>query len=248
MTMTLKFSLRSVISLAVTGAFLLSAQTSSAQAGKPPLQTAIRRSQNAAKTIKVITALPEDEAIPAELWKRAKAVGVFPDVFKMSLMFSQAMKGYGVVCSRQPEGWSLPAYYAFASSAMNLKIASFKSFDLVVLFMNENAVSWFQKGAIVFEGIKSGVAGPVGRMTPEVENELQGANIILYALVDGKLKGMNLAGDFWKAGGVNPDNNINKAVYGIKGREVLEGKAPKSSSNISDVTAFRDTLNEKFPK
>jgi lipid-binding SYLF domain-containing protein len=248
--MTLKFTLRSVIAVSVIGAFLFAAQASYAQAAKPPLlETASRRSQNAAKTIKVITAMPEDEALPAELWKRAKAIGVFPDVVKMSLMFSQAMKAYGVICSRQPEGWSLPAYYGFGSSEMNLKIASFKSFDLVILFMNENTVKWFQKGALEFKGIRSGVAGPIGKLTREAENELQGANIILYALVDGKLRGINLESNSWTiVAGVNPDNNINKAVYGIKGREVLEGKAPKTTSNVSDVTAFRDILNEKFPK
>ena len=210
------------------------------------LETAARRSQNAAKTIKVITGFPEDETISIDLLNRAKAIGVFPDVKKMSLLFQQAMGGRGVICGRQPGGWSLPAYYAFGSTEMNSKIASFKSFDVVVLFMNGDTVNWFQKGALHLKGVKAGVGGPVGKISPEALNQILRANVIIYALIDGKLKGMAVEGDFLNDAIINPDNNINKAIYGLKGREVLEGKAPKVSPTAPGVTAYRDILNEHF--
>ena len=56
-----------------------------------------------------------------------------------------------------------------------------------------------------------------------------------------------MEGDFLKDAIINPDNNINKAVYGIKGREVLQGKASNLSAATDGITAFRDILNEKFP-
>lgn len=211
------------------------------------LETAVRRSQNAAKTIKVITGFPEEETISRDLLNRAKAIGVFPDVNKMALLFQQGMGGRGVICSRQQTGWSLPAYYAFGSTELNSKVASFKSFDMVVLFMNEATVDWFQKGAIHLKGVKSGVAGPVGKISPEALTQILRANVIIYALVDGKLKGMDVEGDFFNDAVINPDNNINKTIYGIKGREVLAGKAPKISPTAQGVAAFRDSLNEHFP-
>ena len=246
--MRLKPSLRLLIitPITITISLLLGPTSYTQQANQSRLETATRRSQNAAKTIKVITGMPEDETIPTELFKRARAIGVFPDVVRMNLLFSQGMKGYGVICSRQPEGWSLPSYYAFGSTQLNLKLASFKSFDLVVFFMNENTINWFQAGRLQLKGIKAGVAGPVGKWTRAVEHEISGVNIIIYALIDGKLKGMNVEADFWDDAVINPDNNINKAIYGIKGREVLQGTAPKLSPGTSAVTAFRDILNEKY--
>lgn len=211
------------------------------------LETAERRSQNAAKTIKVITGFPEDEAISKDLINRAKAIGVFPDVNRMSLIFQKGMNGRGVICSRQPGGWSLPAYYTFGSTDFSSKLASFKSFDMIVLFMNEDTVRWFQKGALELKGLKAGVAGPVGKISPEALTQNLRANIIIYVLVDGKLKGMDVEADFFNPAVINPDNNINKTIYGLKGREVLEGKEPKVSPTTPGVSVFRDALNEHFP-
>jgi hypothetical protein len=79
-----------------------------------------------------------------------------------------------------------------------------------------------------------------------MDREMSGAGVIIYTLVDGKLKGMNVESEFLEDALLDPDNNINKAVYGMKGREVLQGKPPKSLPTTPDLTAFRDTLNEKF--
>jgi lipid-binding SYLF domain-containing protein len=217
------------------------------RAAQTRLETAARRSQNAAKTINVVTGMKEDETIPVELFKQAYAIAVFPDVAKTALLFSQGMKGYGVICSRQPAGWSLPAYYAYGSTQIKLKIASFKSFDLIVLFMKKDVVDWFQGGRLELKGLKAGVAGPVGKWTKEMDLAMSGIGIIMYALVDGKLKGMSAEADFLDEAVLNPDNNINKVVYGMKGREVLQGKEPKVAAPSPGVNAFRDALNEKFP-
>ena len=211
------------------------------------LETAKRRSQNAAKTIEVITAMPEDETIPPELFKRAYAIAVFPDVVKLNLLFSQGMKGYGVISSRQSEGWSLPAYYRFGSSTFSLKIAGGKSFDLIVLFMSKETVERFQTGRLEFKGRWIGIAGPVGKLTPQANRDISGMNVILYTLVDGKLKGMNIDSDIFNGSLLDPDNNINNPVYGMKGREVLQGKAPKPPRTTAELTAFPDLLNKLFP-
>nr|AIA13558.1 Family of unknown function (DUF500) [uncultured bacterium] len=229
-------------------ALLLSLVPGQTSYGRANLQTAVRRSQNSAKTIKVVTELPEDESIPKEFFERAQAIAVFPDVAKLNLLFSQGMKGYGVVSIRQTEGWSLPSYYRFGSSHFTAKIAGAKSFDLVILFMKKDTLDWFQEGRFLFKGLRAGVAGPVGKLTRQADLDMSGIGVIMYMLVDGKLKGMNIDSDLLDGAYIDPDNNINNAVYGIKGREVLQGKAPKSSpATVPGFTAFRDILNEKFP-
>jgi lipid-binding SYLF domain-containing protein len=211
------------------------------------LETAVRRSQNSAKTIKVVTDLPEDETIPIEFFKRAQAIAVFPDVVRLNMLFSQGMKGYGVVSLRQAGGWTLPSYYRFGSSHFKLKVAGAKSFDLIILFMSKDTRSWFQEGRFKFEDLRAGVAGPVGKLTHQQDLDMSGVGVIMYMLVDGKLKGMNIDSDLLDGAFIDPDNNINNAVYGMKGREVLEGKAQKSSPTTPGFTAFTDILNEKFP-
>ena len=209
------------------------------------VETAIRRSQNAARTIQVITAMPEEETIPPELLKRARAIGVFPDVVKMGMFFSEGMKGYGVICNRIENSWTLPAYYSFASSQFNISL-QFKSFDLVVLFVDEEAVKAFQSGRVDLKGLLTGVPGPVGKMTREKENSIRMASVIVYGLLDGKLRGLTVESDILNGAVINPDNNVNNSVYGVKGREIFKGIQPKTAPPVG-VNSFSTTLNQTIP-
>ena len=224
------------------GAFTVSPVACCAQSR---VETATRRSQKAARTIDVITALRAEEAIPPELLKRARAIGVFPDVVKMSMIVSEGMKGYGAICNKLETSWSLPAYYSFASSQFNISL-SFKSFDLVVLFVDEEAVKAFQSGRVDLKGLLAGVPGPIGQMTREKENSIRIASVIVYAYLDGKLKGLTVESDLFDGAVINPDNNINNSVYGIKGREIFRGVVPKTTLPIG-IDAFSETLNKKLP-
>lgn len=228
-------------------AILLSLFPGQSSYGQTNLEAAVRRSKNAAKTIEVVTGMPEDETIPIELLQRAQAIAVFPDVVQTSLLFSKGMKGYGPVSIRQAEGWSLPAYYRYAQAKFTLKIAGFKSYDLIILFMNKNALDWFQEGRFEFKNLRAGVAGPIGKWTRQADLDMSGVGVIMYVLVDGKLRGKEVDSDFFDGSYIDPDNNINKPVYGMKGREVLQGKTPKFTPTTPGLTAFRDILNEKFP-
>jgi lipid-binding SYLF domain-containing protein len=113
--------------------------------------------------------------------------------------------------------------------------------------MNKNALDWFQEGRFEFKDFRAGVAGPIGKLSRQADLEMSGAGVIMYMLVDGKLKGMGVDSDFFDGSFIDPDNNINKPVYGLKGREVLQGKAPKAATTTPGLTAFTDILNEKFP-
>jgi lipid-binding SYLF domain-containing protein len=243
--MSLKSSLKFFIVSSV--AILIALFSGKPSYGQTNLEAAVRRSQNSAKTIKVVTDLPEDETIPKEFFQRAQAIAVFPDVVRLNLLFSKGMKGYGVVSSRQADGWSLPSYYRFGSSHFSLKVGGVKSFDLIVLFMSKDAVEWFQEGRFKFEGLRAGVAGPVGRLTRQADLDMSGIGVIMYTLIDGKLKGMSVDSDSFTGAYIDPDNNINNAVYGVKGREIVQGKAPKQLPTVPGFTAYRDMLNEKFP-
>jgi len=208
---------------------------------KDKLENAARRSRNAAKVLTAVNGLP-GETIPRELFDRAKAVGVFPGIDKVSLLFEQASQGYGVVCRRLQGGWSPPAYYSFGTGGLGFTSVGAEKPDVIVLFMTDKAVEAFQKGRIGFKGELTGVAGPLGALNEEKEKSIRAANVIVYMFAGGKVKGVELGSNFFKDAGVNPDNNINKAVYGLKGRDVLSGKEPLRPSALPTVSEYRDAL------
>jgi hypothetical protein len=47
---------------------------------------------------------------------------------------------------------------------------------------------------------------------------------------------------------LNPDNNINNPVYGMKGREVLAGKQIDPSTVVPGITSFQDALTKYFAR
>lgn len=59
--------------------------------------------------------------------------------------------------------------------------AAEETLAIVLLFMNREAVSWFEKGGVPFKGEKKAVAGPVGALTEGQKAQLAGVHIIAYA-------------------------------------------------------------------
>jgi lipid-binding SYLF domain-containing protein len=230
-----------ILSLTVIGALIPLEAAYAQKIDHSKLDNAAQRSRNAAKVLNAVISLP-GESIPKELINRAKAIAVFPDVDKVSFLLQKAMQGYGVICSRLAGGWSPPVYYSFGMAEMSLTLLGVKKPDVVILFMTDKAMERFEKGGIRFKGEMIGFAGPVGELTNEKENSIRAANVIVYTLVDGKVKGMKIDAGFLGDAAINPDNNINKAIYGLKGREVLLGKAPQWPSVLPSVSEFQNAL------
>jgi lipid-binding SYLF domain-containing protein len=206
---------------------------------KGKLDAAARRSGKAAKVLADLSALPPGESIPKELIERARAIAVFPDVDKTNLLFMKVMKGYGVMSRRVAEGWSTPAFYGFAVSDKGWTRVKSDEPGIIMLFMDDNTLKQFEKDHVKLEG----EAGPVGELTPEKEDRTRGAGIIIYALSGGKLRGVSVEDDDTTQTGINSDNNINQAVYGLKAREVLWGKTPAATASMPPaITEFQTAL------
>jgi lipid-binding SYLF domain-containing protein len=220
---------------------LLPVATHAQKIDKSKLDNAAKRSGTAAQVLNSVINTPN--AIPPELFDKARAVGVFPDLDRMSFMLPKSRLAYGVICSRLPGGWSPPAYYGFGAPQIpDLKWKGRKKPDIIILFMNDKAMDEFQKGNFVFKEEMVGIAGPVGALTPEKEKETRTANVIIYALVDGRVEGLRIDANELGGGAANPDNNINTAIYGLKAREVLSGKSPLWSSVLPSVSEYQNVL------
>ncbi|MEK6325540.1 MAG: lipid-binding SYLF domain-containing protein [Acidobacteriota bacterium] len=205
------------------------------------LKKAVERSEKSADVLKTIVELPHS-GIPRALIDNAHAVGVIPHVVTANFIFGKLSLGYGVISRRNPAGWSLPAYYVFSGAGFG----GGDTADIILLFMNETVLSWFQKGRVQMKGEKRPTSGPVGSITDEQKAQTAKANIIAYTLYKGILVGAGLGGGFFKSFLLNPDNNLNKPLYGVKGRDVLAGKEIDPQSVPAGINAFPQALNEYY--
>lgn len=229
----------------VTTTFVL-AVGSNAFAQKPKFAHAVERSGDAGRIVSLLALVP-DSGFPRELVDRAEAVGVFPKVRKETALFSTMTLGYGVISVRQDKGWSWPAFYAFGGGGYGNPFSKNEASAVILLFMTKDALSWFEKGGVPLKNEKKAIAGPVGTISEEQRKEMAGAQILAYSYYNGKLDGTAFGKSFWRSFGLNPDNNINKPMYGMKGREVLAGKEIDRSKVPAGISAFQETLAKHYP-
>ena len=206
---------------------------------------AVERSEHAARIIELLAILP-DRGVPKELLDKAVAIGVFPKVKKESALFTHTTQGYGVISARIDNSWTMPAFYEFWGAGYGNPFAGNDMYGVILLFMTKDAVDAFEKGGVKLKGERKGIAGPVGTITDEQRKELEGAHILAYAYFNGMLKGTSFGKSVWKGFALNPDNNINKPLYGMKGREVLAGKRVETASLPAGIPVYQEVLQQHY--
>ena len=177
-----------------------------------------------------------DRSIPRQLLDRAEAVAVFPGMLKAGFVVG-GRGGSGVISRRVTGGWSAPAYFKMAGASVGLQIGASKT-DLILLFMNEEALKGLLEDKLELGGEASAAAGPVGRAASATTNLTFDAGILSYSHSRGAFAGLELKGVV-----INPDNNLNEALYGLKAKEVLTGTNKVSMADVlPGVIVFPTTL------
>jgi lipid-binding SYLF domain-containing protein len=179
------------------------------------INQATERSQRAARVFTEIMAAP-DKAVPKDLLDKAEAVAVFPNVIKAGFIIG-GRGGSGVISRRIKGGWSAPAFFNLGGGSVGLQIGA-SSTDFVLLFMNEEALKGLLEDKFEVGGEGSIAAGPVGRAASASTNLTLDAGILSYSRSKGLFAGLELKGIV-----INPDNDDNEAVYGMKARDILTG-------------------------
>jgi lipid-binding SYLF domain-containing protein len=208
---------------------------------------AVLRSEDAGRIIAMQALLP-GMTIPKELIDKAEAVGVFPKVVRETALFTHASKGYGVISARQGTGWTMPAFYQFNGGGYGNPFAGTDAQGVILIFLTKDAVGWFEKGGVALKNEKKAVEGPVGAISDAQRKELENAHIVAYAFFNGRLSGTAFGKSFWKSFALNPDNNINNPVYGMKGREVLAGKPVDPATVVPGIASFQEALVKYFAR
>ena len=179
---------------------------------------AAKKAQSASEVFEQVMGAP-DRSIPRELLDRAEAVAVFPGMLKAGFVVG-GRGGSGVISRRVTGGWSAPAFFKMGGASVGLQIGAART-DLVLLFMNDDALRGLLEDKLEVGGEASAAAGPVGRTASASTNLTLDAGILSYSRSKGLFAGLELKGAV-----INPDNNLNEALYGLKARDILTGAKP----------------------
>src|ERR1043166_1826289 len=205
------------------------------------LKDASKKAESAARVFEQIMGAP-DRSIPSELLDKAEAVAVFPGMLKAGLGIG-ARGGSGLISRRVTGGWSAPAYFKMGGLSIGPQIGAAKT-DLVLLFMNADALRGLLGDKLEIGGGPSAAAGPVGRTASASTNLHLDAGILSYSRSKGLFAGLEL-----KGGVINPDNNLNEALYGLKAKDILTGANKVKPADIpTGILVFPNTLGRHSKK
>src|SRR5207253_4404914 len=177
-----------------------------------------------------------DHAIPRELLEKAEAVAVFPGLIKAAFIIG-GQGGSGVISRREPQGWSAPVFFHAGGGSIGLQVGA-SATDLVLLFMNDDALKKLLEDRFEIGGEASAAAGPVGRTASASTDAQLQAGILSYSRSKGLFAGVDIKGVV-----ISADNDDNVAVYGKKAPEILSPTQRWTMSKMpAGVRIFPRTL------
>lgn len=174
---------------------------------------ASRRSNNAVKVFNEIMGTA-DRAIPKNILDRAEAVAIFPGVVKAAFIIG-GRGGQGLISRRVRGGWSEPVFYNLGGGSFGAQIGASKT-DYIFLIMNKDGLKGLVEDKFELGGEAGVAAGPYGREAAASTNPTLDAGILSYSRSKGAFIGAAIKGAV-----INPDNDLNQAVYGRKASDLL---------------------------
>lgn len=191
------------------------------------LNDASRHSNAAAKVFNEIMGTP-DKAIPKGILDKAEAVAIFPGVLKAAFIIG-GKGGQGLISRRTRGGWSEPVFFNMGGGSIGAQIGASKT-DYVFLIMNQEGLRGLLEDKFELGGEAGVAAGPVGREAAASTNLTLDAGILSYSRSKGAYIGAAIKGAV-----ISPDNDLNTAVYGKTGRELLADGAMMPMNKMPSV-------------
>lgn len=222
-----------MVALAASTSALVTSQSGDDHETK--VREAAAQSVKAGKVFDAIMKTP-DKAIPQELLAHAKAIAVFPDVIKAAF-FVGGEGGRGVVSRRTRSGWSDPVFFRAGGGSFGPQFGA-SATDIVLLFMNDEAVGGLMKDKFELGAEAAVAGGPVGRVAGAGTDALMEAEILSYSRSRGLFVGVNLKGVV-----IRPEDDLNLAIYGKSARELLDKAELVPNYTAVDLSAFSKTVS-----
>ena len=199
------------------------------------VRKAAAQSVKAGKVFDAIMKTP-DKAIPKELLAHAKAIAVFPEVIKAAF-FVGGEGGRGVVSRRTRTGWSDPVFFRAGGGSFGPQVGA-SATDIVLLFMNDEAVGGLMKDKFELGAEAAVASGPVGREASAGTDALMEAEILSYSRSRGLFAGVNLKGVV-----IRPEDELNLAVYHKSASELLDKGEQGANNTAVDLSSFSETVS-----
>jgi lipid-binding SYLF domain-containing protein len=188
-----------------------------AQKQNKRMAEAQKRSNNAVRVFNEIMGTA-DRAIPKGILDKAEAVAIFPGVVKAAFIFG-GRGGQGIISRRVRGGWSEPVFFNLGGGSFGAQIGATKT-DYIFLIMNDEGLRGLMEDKFEIGGEAGVAAGPYGREAAASTNVTLDAGILSYSRQKGAFIGAAIKGAV-----INPDNNLNSAVYGKKASELFSRTA-----------------------
>lgn len=181
------------------------------------MNDARRHSNDAVKVFNEIMAT-NDKAIPKSILDKAEAVAIFPGVVKAAFIVG-GRGGQGIITRRVRGGWSEPVFFNLGGGSIGAQIGASKT-DYIFLIMNQEGLKGLLEDKFELGGEAGVAAGPVGREAAASTNPTLDAGILSYSRSKGAFIGAAIKGAV-----INPDNDLNQAVYGQKASALFSDTA-----------------------
>src|SRR5579884_1193 len=188
----------------------------------------MERIQAATQVFHEIMGTP-DKSIPQGLLESAECVAIIPGEKKVAFGVG-GNYGKGLATCRTGHGWSAPLFLAVGGGSVGFQIGG-SSTDIVMLFMNDQALQSLMSDKFRIGADATAAAGPVGRQAAAGTDVKLNAQILTYARSKGAFAGISLNGAV-----VQPDESGNRALYGadVNRKDILDGKvaAPEAAQPL----------------
>lgn len=224
-----------VLAVALVGLTFATPLARSGDDHEVKVKEAAAQSVKAGKVFDAIMQTP-DKAIPRDLLAHAKAIAVFPQVIKAAFVIG-GEGGRGVVSRRTSAGWSDPVFFRAGGGSVGWQIGASET-DIVLLFMNDEAVGALMKDKFELGAEAAVAGGPVGREAGAGTDALMHAEILSYSRSRGLFAGVNLEGVV-----IRPEDDLNQAVYRKRARELLGSEGRTSTDTGAGLPAFPQAVD-----
>jgi lipid-binding SYLF domain-containing protein len=185
----------------------------------------VSRTDKSAQVFREIMNTP-DQGIPQDLLNSAKCIAIIPGDVKFAFIFGGSY-GRGLATCRTGHGWSAPMFVAIDGGSVGYQIGG-SSTDIIMLFMNDQALQSLLSDKFKLGADASVAAGPVGRSATAGTDLKLNAEILSYSRAKGVFAGVSLDGAVMQT-----DESGDKAMYGndVDRHQILNGKVavPRSA-------------------
>ena len=196
------------------------------------------RAVHAANVIRQLVNTPESN-IPKELFQRAHAIAVIPNVIKAAFGVG-GLHGKGLVAKRTPNGWGTPAFIDLSGGSFGFQIGV-SATDIILVFTREDGLKGLLEDKLALGGEAGVAAGPIGREAEAGTNLTFDSPIYSYSRSKGLFAGIALKGSV-----MTIDDSADHRVYGtnVSGTDILLGEKVASTPVVKP---FVEALNTYDP-